>query len=146
MDTHSTPTSTGNDSEAGPGFTPQFVMMLPTMAEAASTIYWDALGGGFGISTFDDDDEYCNSINYEDEVATSNTQSLSDDKAANLPDDDGSQGVEASFVSFDANGWTLNYTAVKANAKLWPYLAIGEAAAGGGVAVSMDHYSRFRRV
>ena len=123
--THTTPTSTGNDSEAGPSFTPQAVFLIGTMMEALDTAYNDALAGSLvALGAFDGDDEYCTSVCDEDNAATTNTQSLSDDTAVELPDDDGSAGLTASFVSFDANGWTLNYSAVKANAKYWFALAI----------------------
>jgi hypothetical protein len=118
--THTTPTSTGNDSETGPGFTPQFVLMFPGLCEVMGTEYLDNRGGAYGVSTFDEDDEYCNSLASEDAVGTTNTQSLSDDRAVVVPDDDGTLDIEAVFVSFDANGWTLNYTNAPATAKVFP--------------------------
>ena len=128
--THTTPTDEGNDSEEGPGFTPQFVFMIPNLGEAKDVAYVDNRAGSVGFSTFDADDEYCSTISAEDAVATSNTQSLSDDRAITLPDDDGTLDIEATFVSFDANGWTVNYTNAPATAKLFPALAIGTEAAG----------------
>jgi len=56
--THTTPTSGGNNSEEGPGFTPQFVLILVNLAEAIDTAYTDNRGGSFGIAVFDADNEY----------------------------------------------------------------------------------------
>ena len=131
LGTHTTPVAPGNDADAGPGFTPQAVLFLGTMMEAIDTAYTHGLAGSFGLGAFDADDEYMVSVCAEDGVGTSNTQSLSDDTAVQLPDDDGAAGLTASFVSFDANGWTLNYSAVEANAKLFFVVAIEEETAAG---------------
>lgn len=121
-----TPTGGGNDSIAAPGFTPQFVMQGMTLTEAIDTAYTNELAGSHGLSAFDDDDEYANSVSSDDGEGTTDTQSLSDDTAVQLPDDDGTAGLTASFVSLDANGWTLNWSAVEANAKKFWSLAIEE--------------------
>jgi hypothetical protein len=127
--THTTPTSTGNDSDAGPSFTPQLVLLGLSLAEGNDTIYQDNRAGSFGLAVFDADDEYTGIGTSEDAVATTNTQSLSDDRAIVVPDDDGTLDIEASFVSMDANGWTVNYSNAPATAKLFLALAIGAAAA-----------------
>ena len=44
---------------------------------------------------------------------------------------DGSAAYDASFTSFDADGWTLNYSAADGTARKWIALAFGTAAAGG---------------
>jgi len=140
--THTTPTSTGNDSETGPGFTPQFVYVIPSLGEAIDTAYGDNRAGTFGVSAFDADDEYTTVVSSEDGAGTSNTQSLSDDRAIVVPDDDGTLDIEATFVSFDANGWTVNYSNAPGTAKLFPALAI-EAEGGApslSIPVAMHHY------
>ncbi len=136
---YTTPTSTGDDAETGPGLTPQFVLMGMTMMEAVDTGYANGLAGSLGFSVFDDDDEYAQSWASEDNVATSNTQSLSDDTAVELPDDDGGAGLTASFSSFDANGFTLNYSTVEANAKYFWVLAIEEEAAAEPRRIFITH-------
>lgn len=138
---YTTPTSAGNDGETGPGFTPQFVYLLGTHAEAIDTAYVDANAGTLSVSVIDEDDAFCNSVSSEDAAATTNTQSLSDDTAIECPDDDGTAGITASFVSFDANGWTLNYSAVTTNAKIFLALAI-EAEAGAGVTIPVIMHHR----
>jgi hypothetical protein len=113
------PNSTGNQSITDPGWTPQMVGYGLINSEAYNTVYTDNRAGDFGLSAFTTNDEYSNVISSEDDVGTSNTQSLSDDTAINMPDDDGSAQNVAAFVSFDATGWTLNHTSVAANVKKW---------------------------
>jgi hypothetical protein len=128
--TITSPTSTGDDAQTGPGFTPQFVMLAPSFIATDDTLEQDGDAGSYGLAVFDADDEYCTSIACEDGAGTMNTQSLSDDTAVNLPVDDGSAGFTASFVSFDANGWTINFSATNGTARQWVALAIGEEVVG----------------
>lgn len=125
------PTSTGNQAITSPTFTPQFVMQILANTEATETAYTDNRAGSWGVGAFTANDEYSNTISVEDAADTTNTQSLSDDVAVNLPDDDGIAQCVASFGSFDANGWTLNHSSVAATAKKWIGFAIeAEATAG----------------
>ena len=127
--TYSTPTGTGNNTDAGAGFKPQFVIYLPTFCTVADTIETDADGGTIGLAAIDADEAYCNSIQSEDGPTNSNTQSLSDDQAVNLPTDAGAAGMAATFVEFVSTGITLNWSDVETTAKLYPALAIGEVSA-----------------
>ena len=123
--THTAPTATGNNSDTGPGFNPQLVIRLMTLVDTVNT--QDSASdeaGTYGVSAMDADEAYSASVSDEDAVGTSNSQSLSDNVAMQLPEDNGGSGITASFVSFDANGWTENYTAVQATAGLIPALAI----------------------
>jgi hypothetical protein len=126
--------STGSNTDTGPNFTPQAVFYIPNRAAAADTSETDADGGSVGFLAADADDVYTNSISSEDAAADSNTQSLSDDKL-NLPTHTGASGQEAALTSFGATGPVWNWTAVDGTARLWPALAIGENAGGGGTAV-----------
>lgn len=125
----STPTSTGSQSVTDPNFQPQAVIVCMAQMAAVNTNYSDGSGGAFGISAFDADEAYCNSVCSEDNAAAGNTQSLSDDAIVNLPLHNGSAGHIASFTSFDATGWTWNFTTTQGTAVQWWYLAI-EAAGG----------------
>ncbi len=133
--THTTPTSTGNDAETGFGFTPQFVMMGMGFHEAVDTGYENANAGPFGFSAFTASAEFSNTVATEDGASTSNEQSLSDNQAVNLADHDGTTGLTASFVSMDANGFTLNYANVEAAGKLFWAWAVEESGAGPATAV-----------
>jgi len=122
--THDTPTSAGDDSETGPGFIPQMVLLGMTHMEVVDITVATSLSGTSGISAFDEDEAYATSQQDADAADPTDTQSLSDNVAVEIPDDDGTTGVTAAFVSFDANGWTNNYSAVKAAAKKFWFLAI----------------------
>lgn len=123
--TWSTPTSTGSDAETGPNFEPQFVLGLMTGVETINTNFSDSHAGLYGVTVMTAAAQYSTTIALEDAAATMNTQSLADDQAINLPAHDGAGLLAATFTSFDATGWTLNYSAVSAAAKLFGALAIG---------------------
>lgn len=125
VDTVDTPTATGNDTESGPGVTPQLVLQIGTHMEAIDTAYnSSALAGVLGLGAFTADVEYMTSVAEEDGAGTSDTQSLSDDTAVELPQDDGTAGLTAALVAMIASGYTLNYSAVLANAKKFFAMAI----------------------
>lgn len=128
--TMDTPTDTGDDAQTGPGFTPQFAMLL--MNPLTTVDSTDATQGAIGISTFTADDEYSIAVADEDNQADMDTQSLSDDTAVNLPQHDGSTGHVAAYKSMDANGWTLTFSETLGTACKWPWLAIEEVAAAAG--------------
>lgn len=129
-----TPTSTGDDPQTGPGFTPQFVYGLGNHMEAIDTAYNNSpLAGPTSVMAFTDTNEFSNTVMAENGVGTSNTKSVSDNIAIEIPDDDGAAGLTASFVSMDTNGWTLDYSAVEANAKKLLFLAIEEEAPAAAI-------------
>ncbi len=124
VETHKAATATGDDSDASIGFRPQFVMLGTTLLEVSGTYETDGLGGQVGISVFDSDTAFALSMNCEDDVGDSNTQSLNDSSAVAMPLDTGSLDIEATFVSFDDLGFTLNYSNAPTTAKFWWVLAI----------------------
>jgi hypothetical protein len=131
LSTHSTKSgTTGELADTTPGFKPQALIVGTTMAEAVDTIsVAQTIGGALGIGMVDSDDIYSTSLGSEGGVTTSNTQSLTDD-SINLPNQDGSAGVEAVIPSggvFQDTGFTFDYSAVETNAKKWFVLAIGES-------------------
>jgi hypothetical protein len=130
--TYDTPTSTGNATDTGAGFKPQFVMYLGTLMEAVDTYYDNALAGSACISANNTSGQNCTAWSSEDAVATMNTQSLIDDQSVNLPLHDGATGLTASFVEFASTGITLNWSAVQTNAKKWVALVIEEEAPPAG--------------
>ena len=124
--TFTTPTATGNSATTAPGFRPQFVLLLPNLLETAASSAAGSTAHSSGISALDADEQYSVSIASNDNVGTTNTQSLSDDVAASLPNPAGVLDVEATFVSFDTTGFTLNFSNITAVGKIWPALAIQE--------------------
>ena len=143
--TVTTPTATGNRADTGPGFKPQAVVMLMGGAEVAATAYTDGRGGIGGVSAITATAQQSVAWASEDAAATMNTQSLADDQAVNLPDHAGAALIAATYVSLDATGFTLNYSAVSATAKLWPALVIGAVSAQSVVPILMRQY-RQRRI
>ncbi len=124
VETHKTPVTTGDDADTGPGFTPQFVMLGTTLLEATGTYETAGLGGQVGISVMDGKTEYALSMNSRDAIGDSECQSLNDASAIAMPDHLGVLEVEATFVSFDPLGFTLNYSNHAEVSNFWWVLAI----------------------
>jgi len=122
--TLATPTATGNSDDNGAGFQSQTLFYLPTFCVTQDTIEGNLNAGSIGLSAIDADEAYCNTISSEDNAADSNSQSLSDDKAVNLPLHTGAAGMAATFVAFTSTGVTLNWSDVETTARLYPALAI----------------------
>lgn len=125
LDVLTAPTSTGDDAVTAPGFTPQYVLAVHSRLIGVNTAYEDASAGSFAVSQFDGANEYSSSVANEDAAVTSNAQSLSDDTAVALPEDDGAANLVAAFSSFDANGWTVTYSATDGTARYYWALSIG---------------------
>lgn len=139
------PTSTGNWAVTAPGFTPQFMLLGMNMCNTDDTIETDNDAGVFALGVATADDEYVAGYYSEDAVATSDCDSLADDQIVNVmsPGTDTTTIFAATWTSFDANGWTVNFTTVNGTTREWFALAVETDAAvtasrgwpiGGGVA------------
>lgn len=129
-----TPTATGDDVNANPGFTPQAVLLGMSMLSVENTVQIDGNAGALGISAFTEDAESSIAIASEDAVVTSNVQQLQSDVAVDLKPDDGSTTND--FIatgpkgtgSFDTLGFTLDYSAVDAGTvRKWFGIAIEQS-------------------
>lgn len=133
MGSYVTPVATGNDVEVV-GFKPQLVLMA--MLQDVTAFDTQFRGGSEGFNVFNETSEFCNSTSDEDGVDTiavgTNTQSLSSAKALDLPDGVGTLEAVATLASFDATGYTLNYTTVPGTQRAYFQLVIGEDVAGLG--------------
>lgn len=130
------PTATGNNSQTGPAFQPDFVMQILSMATAIDTHDVTGKHGAFGVSVIDSAGaESYEGVAMEDGAGTSNTARISDADAINLDDDDGTDAFDATYVSMDANGWTLNFSAADGTTRKWIGFAISAAA---GTTVTKD--------
>lgn len=140
-----TPTGTGNSTDGGPGFTPDFVMYGMSQSGTRDASIVNNLAGSFGFSTFTADDAFSNVICVEDAAVNTNTASICDNKPVNLADDDQTAGPSATFTSMAATGPELNWTAPKA--MKWIGWGVGASAAfvpypkprgldGGAIAMS----------
>lgn len=127
---YSTPTGTGSADDTGAGFKPQFMLYLTGLAEAVSTIYTDSLASSFGLATITAASQHHQTVSQEDNLGDTNTQSLSDDQAVNLPLANGGAGMAATFSAFISTGVTLSWSDVESAAKKWIVLAVEEEATG----------------
>lgn len=128
---------TGNASITSPGFKPQFVMQGLSMAEAVNTAYATDNGNSFGVGVMTVNAQFCNSLWDDDGAADSNSECISDNIPINIQNGVDGTGLVATFVSFDANGWTVNYSDVEVMAKQSWAVAIQEVAGAAA--------SKFRR-
>jgi hypothetical protein len=119
------PTSTGIDSQTGPGFRSQFALGGLTHTEAVDTAYTDGRAGVAGVSVFTPTAEYCKATAAEDNQGTTDTQCSNDDTVINLPEHDGTTGHVAAFTSFTGPGWDWNFSATRGTASKWWFATIG---------------------
>ena len=133
FDTYVTPASTGDDKQTV-GFKPQLAMII--LLEEITAFDTQFRGGTRGWAVFNETSEFCESSSDEDGVDATiggtNTQSLSSAKALDLPDGAGTLEAVATLASFDATGYTLNYTTVPGTQRAYLQLVIGEDVAGLG--------------
>lgn len=138
-----TPTSSGSQSLGNAAFdpdipfTPQAMMFLTSQVTALDTFQSGSEAGTAGFALGTESDQYAVSVSSEDNVGTTNTQSVSDDQFIHVPPEDGgaTDDVKGAFTSFDDGGVTIEFSAVAASALKWPFLAIEAVAAppaGGG--------------
>lgn len=120
-----TPTSTGTQAYTGVGFRPGALLVVGTMIATVDSAITDADAGSIGYGIWcNDGGEYCVTAQAENGAGTSNTQSYANTKIMDLPIDDGGAGITATMVSADADGFTLNYTAVLGTARKWLVFAL----------------------
>lgn len=136
--THTTPASTGNEDFTGTGFTPQFAMMLMTRHIAMPGVAAGGYGSSIGVSVNTVNDQFSAMGRHEDEVGTTNTGCILDDKSANLPadTDSGTTPIEADFVSFLSDGIRLDFTS--ASTHKWAMLTIESPTTGALSATITD--------
>lgn len=119
-----TPIATGSQAYTL-GVQPEAVVLLPTWHDVVNTFRTDSRAGVMGICLADANDQYSACIHDEDNVGTTNAESLTDSKILNMMDDADSSRITATLTSFDSNGMTLNYSAVNGTARKVIYAAIG---------------------
>lgn len=109
-----TPVATGNTDYART-FEPQAIDLIMSGLSAVDTLATSTSAGSFGLYTFSGSTGRGASVSSADAAATSNTQSLMS-TAAELPSHTGAAFLKAT-PTLDADGITLNYTAVDATAR-----------------------------
>lgn len=118
------PVSTGSQFH-NLGVTPDAVVLIPSWHDSVNTLRNDSRAGVFGMCLADDTDQYSACIHDEDNVGTTNAESLTDTKILNVMDDSDTNRITATLTSFGSNGMTLNYSAVDSTARKIIYAAFG---------------------
>lgn len=137
--TFNSPTSTGANTHGWPGFPVQSVFGFVSLMEATGTTELTGPAGSWGVFAFSStSNEFCSSIQTEDLSATTDTQSIVDTAAVNLPSHDGGTGddVVGDVTAILDNGFEITYTAVHSAAKIFGGLAFQLRFAGTGAGTS----------
>lgn len=124
------PNATGSWSTTTPGFQPTFGMLLCPRNE--QVINNNAgTGDQQGICAFDSSTQATIGILDQDNVNTSWCSAFLDTGGIQCYEDQNSSVYDASFTSFDANGWTWSFSTVTdtSHADPWVALALGPAIA-----------------
>ncbi len=125
--TYTTPTSTGNDVITGVGFQPDFLLMSLTNAASIDAVESNnVFGVMYGIA--DGTNEWCANVAEEQGADPTNNQSKITASIVDLPDDNGAQLCVGALASFDADGFTINYSTADGAARKGWVLSIAGAA------------------
>lgn len=126
-----TPTATGVTEHEHCGITPEAAILIHTQRDHAVALdSWNELdssdkGGAMAITVMNASAQYCHALMVEDNAPTTNTASLNDDQAVNLPNDDQSTGLAGTFDSMGTRGPKINYTSVQAEPRYGVGMAFG---------------------
>lgn len=123
---HDSPTSTGNHSFTGAGFTPTYAMLMGGNATA-----YNSPSNSFTISTFNSDDtnQSTSAFSSLDSQASSVAKSIS--KSGGIVQLNGnSKQFESTFTGFTSDGMDHNFTTVDGSARKWAAFYIGAQSSG----------------
>lgn len=136
------PTATGSKAFTDPGFKPDFLTLITSGATATDTVQ-GAGPDGLASYTTDGTSEYALAISSDDAAGTTVAKSIA---ASKLKDLQNGSGVlhDGTFTSFDATGFTFNFTTAPGTARKWIGLAIGSAVAGSAIPVILNSYRQRR--
>lgn len=140
------PTVTGNNADTGAGIKPQALLNLFSFAAAYDSAEQGGDGGAFGVGMETANEQFCCSIADEQGSAAVDTQGATHNKSVFVEQDDGTAGYEAAFVSFDATGWTHNFSATEGAVNKFISLAFEETSAGGIQTQAMNHYRNHGKI
>ena len=107
--TGDSPTSTGDHTINGVGFTPQFAMILQGSVTATDSQVADANSEAIAYSAITATAQFSIGIHTDDNVATSNCESTVHNKAISMRKDSATF-MEGDFSAFTSDGMTINYT------------------------------------
>lgn len=118
-------TSTGNQAITGVGFQGKLVILTCIARTAVGDGRADVKLSYGAASSADSNDQFALARYIQDAVASSNSGDRSDSKCIIIPLGNTTVDGEASFVSFDSDGFTINWTDAPASAYLVEYMVIG---------------------
>jgi hypothetical protein len=123
------PTTTGDWAEADPAFTPSFGLVFGTEGVVDTTSGDDTNAESFSVMPFDGTNMYSFGIGSGDNLATVTGAAYSLSGWRQV-EDNCVPGTNDTFVgtfkSFDANGFTMNFSAVPGTVDKWPVFTLGE--------------------
>lgn len=132
------PTATGDWAEADPAFTPSFGLVFGTEGVVDTTSGDDTNAESFSVMPFDGTNMYSFGIGSGDNLATVTGAAYSLSGWRQV-EDNCVPGTNDTFVgtfkSFDANGFTMNFTAVSGTVDKWPIFTLGEWSAASPVVI-----------
>ena len=131
-------TSTGNKAVTGVGFKPTAVLHLWAGSNLTATPPASATNAAFGFGVMDfSGHQWATAILSQNGTATSDTQRVQQtDAALYAPSSSLTASKEASWVSMDSDGFTMNFTTADANAGQVYSLALS------GLNVWAGHYNK----
>lgn len=126
------PTALGDADITTVGFQPKTVLSLLSFCDTLGVEReTGATGAGVrALGAFDDTRAWANSDAREDNVTTTNTQSLGNTIPVHVARDTGVVAHQATFVQMLTNGWRLNYSVIDTTPRKAFSLAIEEEGAG----------------
>lgn len=124
---------TGNKAITGIGFKPQLVIICSSLSTSAD-VFNSGLGSGgisgsMAVGMFDDTRESSWCLKCQDGVTTMNNSMVWNTKALFHVRPNDTVEYDATFVSFDSDGFTLNFATNATPAAKWVVIAIEEDAA-----------------
>jgi len=133
MTTLDIPTSTGNHY-FNVGVQPLAILSFFSALQSVDTGNTGTQAGVMGVGITTPSFEYSVSTSIKDNVTTSNTESYVSNGSLAMNYGDGTTAVRAAFDSYDATGWTENFTSAPSSGLKWPALVFID---DGGVVASL---------
>ena len=130
LGTYVCPTGTGNDAVTGVGFQPKYLEFQMTRHDQLNELNNSNEAGVIGTALIDENTQGAMCCSCDDAASTSITKSVLDNQAVYTLAHSGVVAQEATFVSFDSDGWTLNWSDISIATHFYAF-AIEDESAGG---------------